>query len=108
VSGPAGSVFFFDTRLWHGTGPNTTGNQKRPVIITVFNRFWCRPTDNMTLSVSDEVMDKASHALKSMFGMRITTSRGTVEGQSIGHEGAIVSRKFNRIERLEPAGPLED
>jgi ectoine hydroxylase-related dioxygenase (phytanoyl-CoA dioxygenase family) len=108
VEGPAGAVFFFDTRLWHGTGANVTSNQKRPIIITVFNRFWARAIDNMTLSVSDDVMNAASNKLKTMFGMRITTSRGTVEGQTIGHEGTLIDRHFTRIGKLEPSRSLED
>ena len=38
INAPAGSVFAWDGRLWHGTGPNLAGEPRRSI-----GTFWCLP-----------------------------------------------------------------
>jgi len=104
VEGPAGSAFFFDQSLWHGTGANMTTGY-RPIIITQFIRYWLRPVDNLTISLSDEVYANVSDRIRTMCGYRITNMRGTAEGQPQDKEGYIVSRHFQRIGVLRPSTP---
>ena len=106
VEGPAGSALLLDARVWHATGPNITSNTQRPVIICLFGRWWERQVDNMTLSVSDEVLATLSERIKTMLGFRETNTRGTVEGQPIGRDGFIIERNYKRLGALRPSRML--
>jgi hypothetical protein len=96
AEGPAGSVVVWDTRLWHGTGPNRT-NKKRHVLLSVFYRYFFRANENYSLVLSPEVEARASDEVKSLLGFRITGRLGTVETV---REGIIVARPE------QPVGPL--
>jgi ectoine hydroxylase-related dioxygenase (phytanoyl-CoA dioxygenase family) len=102
AEGPAGSAFFFDQRLWHGTGANITTGY-RPIIITQFIRYWIRSVDNGTLSISDEVYATLPDRIKTMLGFRVTSIRGTTEGQPADKEGVLVTRNFAKVGELYPS-----
>jgi ectoine hydroxylase-related dioxygenase (phytanoyl-CoA dioxygenase family) len=38
AEGPAGTCMVFESRIWHGTGPNTEPGTERPVLIAFFMR----------------------------------------------------------------------
>lgn len=96
AEGPAGSVIIWDSRLWHGTGPNRT-NEKRHVIISVFYRYFLRANQNYSLLLAPEVEARLSDRQKSLLGFRVTGRLGTLEDV---REGVIVSRP------AKPLGPL--
>ena len=53
VEGPAGTLFFFDGRLWHGTGANRTDRLRR-VALTYFCQPWIRTQENHCASLDEE------------------------------------------------------
>jgi Phytanoyl-CoA dioxygenase (PhyH)/SCP-2 sterol transfer family len=100
---PAGTALLFDTRLWHGTGPNRTKVDRRAIFMLMV-RSWMRTVENHTLSVRPEVLAKMSDRVKIMHGFRTTASAGGVDGAI---EGEIVNRDFEqRMGELHPKQPL--
>ncbi len=79
-TGPAGTVLVFDGRIWHGTGANTTADQRRWAVLTYFCRPWVRPQENYTLSTVPEVLDTASPELAQLLGTRVWRTLGGVQG----------------------------
>lgn len=57
---PAGSIFFYDGRLWHSTGANVTRDQSRRGILCGACRPWIRTQDLWALSLSPETIEAAS------------------------------------------------
>jgi ectoine hydroxylase-related dioxygenase (phytanoyl-CoA dioxygenase family) len=99
AEGPAGTALIWDSRVWHGTGTNTT-DKPRHVILLFFVRFFIRPQDNYSLLLRDEVNATLSDRIKTMLGFRVTNSLG---GVGLGKEGSIVERPAEPIGRLGPA-----
>lgn len=79
VSAPAGSVFAWDGRVWHGYGPNTTGEPRRSVI-TYYCLPWVRQQENWGISCLQEVLDEASPKLRQRLGLRTYGTLGGVSG----------------------------
>lgn len=102
AEGPAGSALLFESRLWHGTGANTTSHPRRAIIV-YFVRSWVRPYENMTLSVRPEILEKASDRIKTMFGLRVTNYAGAVDGIQPSKEGTIIRRDVECVPELRPA-----
>ncbi|OTA91058.1 hypothetical protein M434DRAFT_397540 [Hypoxylon sp. CO27-5] len=92
---PAGSAFVFDSRLWHGTGPNTltpgSPDSERPTIFMFFMRSFIRSQENYSLSLRPDVARKLSQRQRKFLGFCAT---GTVGGQE-GYitEGTYFDRK---------------
>ena len=63
----AGDVLLFDQGLWHGAFANKT-NLKCWRIQTAYNRWWIKPSFDMTRSLSNEVYQKLSDKEKLLFG----------------------------------------
>jgi ectoine hydroxylase-related dioxygenase (phytanoyl-CoA dioxygenase family)/putative sterol carrier protein len=99
AEGPAGTALIWDSRVWHGTGPNRTDGL-RHVILLYFNRHFMRAQENWSLSLRDEVKASLSDRAKTMLGFRVTATLGGVEGP---REGSFVDRPANPIGRLGPA-----
>jgi ectoine hydroxylase-related dioxygenase (phytanoyl-CoA dioxygenase family) len=78
AEGPAGSALIFDSRVWHGTGANTSQGKRR-VVVSFFVRHWMRTTVNHALSVHPTVFAKMSERAKIMHGFRCTGSLGGFE-----------------------------
>jgi ectoine hydroxylase-related dioxygenase (phytanoyl-CoA dioxygenase family) len=77
AEGPAGSAFLFDSRLWHGTGPNRTDAERHGLFL-FFIRYWMRPNENPFLSTHPSVVERMSDRVKTMYGLRHTSSLGRV------------------------------
>jgi ectoine hydroxylase-related dioxygenase (phytanoyl-CoA dioxygenase family) len=99
AEGPAGTALLWDSRVWHGTGPNRTDGL-RHVILLYFNRHFMRAQENWSLSLRDEVRANLSERAKTMLGFRVTATLGGVEGP---REGSFVDRPAEPIGRLGPA-----
>lgn len=93
ASAPAGSAMVFETRLWHGTGMNTT-DKNRHVLITLFYRAWMRPQINPWISIHPDVAATFDDELKILFGYRCTSTHGgredQIEGEFNGYDPAAL------------------
>jgi ectoine hydroxylase-related dioxygenase (phytanoyl-CoA dioxygenase family) len=78
--GPAGTALVFDGRVWHGTGSNTTADERRYGVLTYFCRAWLRPQENYTLSTDPAVLDELDDELRALLGLRVWRTLGGVEG----------------------------
>ena len=63
----AGDVAIWDSRLWHGTLDNISGNS-RWVLIATFTRWWIKQTMNMTVRLPEEIYGGLTNEEKSMLG----------------------------------------
>ncbi len=79
IEAPAGSVFAWDGRLWHGTGVNRAGHPRRHVG-AFFCLPWMRQQENWGISCLQEVLDEASPKLKARLGLRTYGTLGGVNG----------------------------
>ena len=79
VEAPAGSVFAWEGRIWHGLGVNTNGEPRRSVT-TFFCLPWMRQQENWGVSCLQEVLDDASPKLRARLGMRTYGTLGGVNG----------------------------
>ncbi|MFP6585000.1 MAG: phytanoyl-CoA dioxygenase family protein [Candidatus Hydrogenedentota bacterium] len=79
ISAPAGSLFAFDGRMWHGTGINREGHPRRN-ITTLLCLPWMRQQENWGVSCLQEVLDEASDKLKVRLGLKTYGTLGGVNG----------------------------
>ena len=79
VEVPAGSVFAWEGRIWHGLGVNTNGAPRRS-ITTFFCRPWMRQQENWGVSCLQEVLDEASPKVRARLGLRTYGTLGGVNG----------------------------
>jgi len=84
ISAPAGSLFAFDGRMWHGTGINREGHPRRN-ITTLLCLPWMRQQENWGVSVLQEVLDEASDKLKVRLGLKTYGTLGGVNGTATDH-----------------------
>ncbi len=80
---PAGTLMFWDGRLWHGTGVNQTDKPRRAVL-TAFARPFMRQHENATMGVAPEVLDQCSPELLTLLGFRPWKGLGNVDGSRHG------------------------
>lgn len=78
--GPAGTALVFDGRIWHGTGANTTTDERRFGVLTYFCRPWLRPQENYTLSTHPDVLAAADDEIRQLLGFRVWRTLGGVQG----------------------------
>jgi len=97
AAGPKGTALMWDSRLWHGTGPNRT-REKRHVLLAIFYRYYFRANQNFSLLLRPEVEARLNNDVKTMLGFRITGRLGTLEESA---EGKIVTRNAVATGRLE-------
>ncbi len=100
ATGPAGSAFIFDGRLWHGTGANQTVDP-RYGILSYFCRPFIRQQENFCLSLAPEVMESASDDLLSLLGFKVWATLGMVEGS---FPGTINPRPQQFVTALDATG----
>ncbi len=79
IEAPAGSIFAWDGRLWHGTGVNLEGHTRRQ-LTTFFCLPWMRQQENWGVSCLQEVIDEASPKLKVRLGLKTYGTLGGVSG----------------------------
>ena len=87
VEVPAGSVFAWEGRIWHGLGVNTNGEPRRS-ITTYFCLPWMRQQENWGVSCLQEVLDEASPKLRARLGLRTYGTLGGVNGTRTGADPA--------------------
>jgi hypothetical protein len=102
ASGPAGTCLVFESRLWHATGPFTTKEGERPVILQFYVRHFVRPQENFTLSVAPEVEKLLTYKMKQAMGFCVTATLGGVEG--FQPDGTIMQRPEQPIVALNKRG----
>src|SRR3954471_4104663 len=64
---PAGSVAFYDGKVWHGGGANTTDRPRLGVILE-YVVAWLRPQENHVLAVPREVVAELPERLQELLG----------------------------------------
>ncbi len=79
IEAPAGSIFAWDGRLWHGAGVNTEGHSRRH-LTTFFCLPWMRQQENWGISCLQEVLDEASPKLKVRLGLKTYGTLGGISG----------------------------
>ena len=75
ATGPAGTAFVFDARLWHGAAPNTTG-QSRFGITTVSCGPQFRPLENYARGLRQEVFERCRPERLQRLGFAAWSSYG--------------------------------
>lgn len=75
ATGPAGTAFAFDARLWHGAAPNRT-ERSRYGITTVGCGPQFRPLENYTRGLRPEVFERLSPAMLRRLGFAAWSSYG--------------------------------
>ncbi len=85
IEAPAGSVFAWDGRIWHGAGANRIGHPRRHVT-TFFCLPWMRQQENWGVSCLQEVLDEAGPKLKARLGLRTYGTLGGVNGTHTDEE----------------------
>ena len=81
VVAPAGSLFAFNSRIWHRSGANTSVRAKRAEIFPFYTRTTYRTQENWFLSLSPEIIESASDTLLTLLAYR-TELFGLVFGRS--------------------------
>ena len=80
VIAPAGTLLFFDGRLWHGTGANTTDRLRRAVF-TYYCQPWLRAQEVHPASLDAAVVEGFSPVLRRLTGFdRYGESIGMING----------------------------
>ena len=86
VEVPAGSVFAWEGRIWHGLGVNSNGEPRRS-ITNYYCLPWMRQQENWGVSCLQEVLDEASPKLRARLGLRSYGTLGGVNGTRTGADG---------------------
>ena len=81
LEAPAGSMIFFESRLWHKTGFNRTADQRRAGIFAWYTKPIYRQQENWYLSLDPMVRQFASDDMLVLLGYR-TEGLGLVNGVS--------------------------
>ncbi|MEC8500805.1 MAG: phytanoyl-CoA dioxygenase family protein, partial [Pseudomonadota bacterium] len=87
ITAPAGSLFVFEGRLWHGTGANLTGHRRRAVSVFCSSP-WVRQQENACVSASRDVFDQASPNLRARLGLRTYGTLGNINGTRVENQRA--------------------
>ncbi len=75
VTGPAGTAFAFDGRLWHAAGANRS-RTSRYAITSVFCAPQCRPLENYTRGLRPEVAERCPPQILERLGFAAWSSYG--------------------------------
>lgn len=86
INAPAGSLFVFDGRLWHGTGANLEGHARRAISVFCCSP-WVRQQENACVSTARDVFEQASPRLRARLGLRTYGTLGNINGTRIEHQG---------------------
>jgi ectoine hydroxylase-related dioxygenase (phytanoyl-CoA dioxygenase family) len=78
---PAGSVFAFESRVWHRTGANSTADRRRAAVFPFYTTPIYRPQENWFLSLSPGVVNSASDTLLTLLAHK-SEGFGLVYGRS--------------------------
>ena len=78
---PAGSLFAFESRLWHRAGANTSRADRRAAVFAFYSRPIYRTQENWFLSLTPDVLENASETLLSLLAYK-SAGFGLVYGRS--------------------------
>jgi ectoine hydroxylase-related dioxygenase (phytanoyl-CoA dioxygenase family) len=78
---PAGSLFAFESRIWHRTGANTTPDRFRAAVFPFYTKTIYRTQENWFLSLSPGVINSASDDMQTLLAWR-SQRFGLVYGRS--------------------------
>ena len=81
LEAPAGSMFAFDSRVWHQTGLNTTGDQTRAGVFAFYTTPIYRTQENWFLTLDEEFLNTASDELLTLLAYK-STGFGLAYGRS--------------------------
>ena len=87
VVAPAGSIFAFDSRVWHRTGANTSTDRRRAAVFPFYSTPIYRTQENWFLSLDPGVLEGASETLLTLLAYR-SQGFGLVYGLSPHETGA--------------------
>lgn len=82
VTAPAGTMFVFESRLWHKTGHNRTAAETRAGVFAWYTSFIYRTQENWFLSLRPEIRQFASEEQLELLGFK-SAGFGMVNGASI-------------------------
>ena len=85
ITAPAGTLFGFDGRIWHGFGANLEGHPRRHVA-NFLCLPWMRQQENWGVTCLQEVLDSAGPKLRQRLGLRTYGTLGMMSGTSSGAE----------------------
>lgn len=88
IDAKAGTMVITDGRLLHGTGINHT-KSPRIVMLNGMQKPFLRQQENWMLSVSPEVLRRASSKLLHRMGFQATNAAQTNEGHGFGARGLV-------------------
>ena len=88
IEAPAGTLFAWDGRIWHGTGVNREGHPRRQ-IATFFCLPWMRQQENWRVSCLQEVLDDASPKLRVRLGLKTYGTLGGISGTATGDDRSL-------------------
>ena len=94
---PAGSVFSWEGRLWHGAGANRDGSPRRH-IANYYCLPWMRQQENWGVTCLQDVIDNASPRLRARLGMRTYGTLGMMSGTRVDAD-------WIDAEQIEREGP---
>lgn len=78
ATGKAGSLMAFDGRLWHGTGRNTTP-EERIGLLSCYTGPQFRTFENYFVGADPEVIENGSDLLRELLGFKMFQSYGRAE-----------------------------
>jgi ectoine hydroxylase-related dioxygenase (phytanoyl-CoA dioxygenase family) len=87
ISAPAGSLFVFDGRLWHGTGANFEGHRRRAISVFCCSP-WVRQQENACVSTARDIFEQASPKLRARLGLRTYGTLGNINGTRVANHRA--------------------
>ena len=86
VATPAGSLFVFDGRLWHGTGANLRTIHAEQFLLLL--RAVGAPTRKCMRIDSTDIFEQASPKLRARLGLRTYGTLGNINGTRVEHQRA--------------------
>jgi ectoine hydroxylase-related dioxygenase (phytanoyl-CoA dioxygenase family) len=115
IDAKAGTMIITDGRLLHGTGINHT-QAPRIVMLNGMQKPFLRQQENWMLSVSPEVLERASSKLLHRMGYQATNAAQTNEGHGFGATGKVdeaagsladfrIAADQGEYKRVGPLGP---
>jgi ectoine hydroxylase-related dioxygenase (phytanoyl-CoA dioxygenase family) len=81
VEASAGSILAFESRIWHRSGANTSGDRQRAAVFPFYSTPIYRPQENWFLSLTPEVVARASPTLLTLLAYH-SEGFGLVYGRS--------------------------
>ncbi|KAG9240291.1 hypothetical protein BJ878DRAFT_468598 [Calycina marina] len=78
---PARSMIYFLNTIWHGSGANTSRNERKGLIV-LYCQPWVRTFRNMTVAVDWENLDAISINMLKLLGFSTHNFMGYVDGRS--------------------------